>query len=305
MPFNIAVKDATATVDFQVVAADGVTGVTGLAPGSFTPKLYNPSNAEVSGSITVTVAELGDGWYRGTFTPNAVGVWALSETHATYGVFVGTIHVFAQLFDQLGPGVGVRTVRITVEDDVTSNPIADVTVQIFDTGDTTRYLLASTDANGQVNCSLNDGTYNVYLAKVGSYTFATPETLTVSDGAGVPDVSVTYTGTAFSPSAPPSPDMCTVYGWVRDVGYNAQAVTVSAHPVLADRANLDNDEQALPDSVSTTSDAGTGYWELSVLRSSAYAASAGLQFQFIIDDHEGPAVTVPDATSAALADLEA
>lgn len=299
---HLAVNGSTATVDFFVVANDGVTGVTGLS--GFAVKLYNPSNAEVSGSVAVTVTELGNGWYRATFTPNAVGKWALSLTHATYGVYEGGIDVYAQLFDNLGPGVGARTVRITVEDDVTTNPIQDVTVQVYDATSTTRHLLATTDSSGQVNCLLNDGSYKVYLSKIGAYTFTVPEDLTVSDGAGVPDVSQTYQGTAFSPSAPPSPDMCTVYGWAFDVGYNAQAVTVKAYPVVQDRQSLDDGEQALPDAVSTTSDGTTGYWELSVLRSSAYLASTGLKFQFVVDDHEGPPVTVPDQNSAALADLE-
>ena len=124
---HLAVKDTATAVDFLVVDSDGLTPVTGLT--GFTPKLYNPSGAEVSGSITVTTSELGDGWYRSSLTPNATGKWALSVAHATRGIFEGSIHVFEQLFDEVGPGVGDRTVEITVQDGATLLPIAGATVR--------------------------------------------------------------------------------------------------------------------------------------------------------------------------------
>jgi len=58
--------------------------VTGLGNGDFTKELYNPSGSEVSGSITVTVTELGNGKYRTSFTPNAEGAWSLTIIHSTY-----------------------------------------------------------------------------------------------------------------------------------------------------------------------------------------------------------------------------
>jgi hypothetical protein len=73
---NVALSD-----DFTIVDGSGTryTGVTG-----FTFELWNPSNTNVAASIVPTVAELGAGSYRVTFTPNALGLWKLVVYHATY-----------------------------------------------------------------------------------------------------------------------------------------------------------------------------------------------------------------------------
>ena len=74
------------TVAYDEFIVNDVDGnlVTGLVDGNFTKKLYNPSGTEVSGSITVTITELGNGLYRANFTPNALGQWAILITHSTY-----------------------------------------------------------------------------------------------------------------------------------------------------------------------------------------------------------------------------
>lgn len=78
-------KNNTVNYD-EFVVVDPITGnlVTGLTDLDFTRDLYNPTNAEVSGSITVSIVELGDGKYRFNFTPNMLGSWALTVYHATY-----------------------------------------------------------------------------------------------------------------------------------------------------------------------------------------------------------------------------
>jgi len=58
--------------------------VTGLTNGDFTKHLYNPSGTEVSGTINVTVTELGSGNYRLSFTPNAEGSWVVVIYQASY-----------------------------------------------------------------------------------------------------------------------------------------------------------------------------------------------------------------------------
>lgn len=69
--------------EFSVVDSDG-NPVTGLTNTDFTKELYNPSGTEVSGTVTVTISELGGGLYRVSFTPNVVGEWALNIFNATY-----------------------------------------------------------------------------------------------------------------------------------------------------------------------------------------------------------------------------
>ena len=69
--------------EFAVVDADD-NPVTGLVNGDFTKELYNPSGTEVSGIVTITISELGNGLYRVSFTPNVIGEWALNIFNATY-----------------------------------------------------------------------------------------------------------------------------------------------------------------------------------------------------------------------------
>jgi len=76
-------KDIIAYDDFAVLDEDN-NNITGLVTGDFTFGLYNPSDIEVSSSIPVTIAELENGLYRASFTPNAVGDWLLVIYHATY-----------------------------------------------------------------------------------------------------------------------------------------------------------------------------------------------------------------------------
>jgi hypothetical protein len=75
---NIAVYDR-----FQVLDANDAA-VTGIANGSFTKRLWRPDGTEVSGSVTVTVSELSNGYYEATFTPNVAGLWLLEVSNATY-----------------------------------------------------------------------------------------------------------------------------------------------------------------------------------------------------------------------------
>jgi len=76
-------KNSVMYDDFVVINAVGAR-VTGLVNGDFTRSLYNPSNTEVSGAITVTITELGGGSYRASYTPNASGLWKLDIFQATY-----------------------------------------------------------------------------------------------------------------------------------------------------------------------------------------------------------------------------
>jgi len=78
-----ASEDSTVVHYFEVFSVAGAA-VTGLGTGDFTIALYNPSDTEVSSSVTVTVTELGGGRYKAGYTANAEGKWLLVVTHATH-----------------------------------------------------------------------------------------------------------------------------------------------------------------------------------------------------------------------------
>lgn len=70
-----AAKDEEVKLQFAVFDIDGLTPLTGLLDGDFT-KLVLQDDTDVTGSVAVTVAEVGaTARYVATFTPNADGRW--------------------------------------------------------------------------------------------------------------------------------------------------------------------------------------------------------------------------------------
>jgi hypothetical protein len=58
--------------------------ITGIDSTEFTVYVYNPTNSEVSSSVSGFFTELGDGNYKYTFIPNLNGVWYVNVTHPIY-----------------------------------------------------------------------------------------------------------------------------------------------------------------------------------------------------------------------------
>lgn len=77
--------------------------VSGIPLNEFSAHLFNPSNVEVSASITITFSELGHGHYRVSFIPNQVGNWLLVAYHPVYFPWgkSDTIQVFENNFDSV------------------------------------------------------------------------------------------------------------------------------------------------------------------------------------------------------------
>lgn len=77
------VKDQQVDEHFTVSDSAGnlISGIDGSA---FTVFVYNPSDAEVSGSVSGFFTELGDGSYKYTFTPDLIGIWYVVVTHPIY-----------------------------------------------------------------------------------------------------------------------------------------------------------------------------------------------------------------------------
>jgi len=76
-------KDAITYDEFIVIDEDD-NPVTGLVDGNFTRKLYDPDKNEVSGTISITISEIGDGLYKVSFIPNKLGNWVLVIYNITY-----------------------------------------------------------------------------------------------------------------------------------------------------------------------------------------------------------------------------
>jgi len=301
-------KINTVLVDDFVVTDGSGNPVTGILSGAFTTLLYDPTGTEVSSTVTITISELGSGNYRLSFTPIVLGDWAITITHATYFPWGKRENytIYSKDFnDIMDVGPGNRVVEITVEDTGT-NPIAGVWVEVYDATSTVKQAFGFTDASGQITVQLFDGSYKVYLSKIGQYVFTVPEDLTVAASPPPPDVQVTYTGTVFDPGTPPSSDTCIVYGWEQDAQGTGLAIEISAQ-VVGDDAFLTANPHITGDAVTTTSAVthvnGPGYWSLVLFRSADYASGPNLvMYNFTIGSKTW-SVEIPDVVTVAFATL--
>ena len=178
------------------------------------------------------------------------------------------------------------------ETDGSGDAIADCRVTLKNVAEATLDSKI-TDVNGQVIWALDNGTYYIYLSKLGSYTFTIPETLVVSG-----NTSDEYYGTPFSPGSPSSLTLCRVYGWILDSqGQALESVTILAK-MIGSGIWADGGQQVDENEVSTTTDA-SGYWELDMIR--AVELMQENQYNIVIDQiNYEQAITVPDLANASL-----
>lgn len=307
-------KDVLLVDDFGLWDGSG-NPVTGVAESTLTIRLIDPTGTlvyeriaavENVTTIPVTVVELGHGQYRASFTPNAVGDWQIIVTHPTYSPWgmPENYQVFLQLFDDISLqnlGPGNRIVTVTIQDDVSFNPVVDVMVQVMNTALTTMIAFRRTNASGQIVFALYDGDYKVILSKPSQYSFTVPEDLTVSG-----DTSITYFGSLFDPGSPPSSETCIVFGWEQDVQQLGLEIEIKAE-IVGDDNFLTANPHIVGTEVIVTSDSnhanGAGYWSMALLRSGQFAsADRTVLYQFTICDMV-KTVEIPNVANVALADL--
>lgn len=122
--------DSEFEADLFVVDSVG-DPVTGLVDGNFTKYLYNPSESEVWSSQGGSISELGNGGYRISFTPNAIGTWNVIVVHSSYGTFANSYRCTSSLQDLADIESKIDTVDGNVDSIVgklPSNNIADQTL---------------------------------------------------------------------------------------------------------------------------------------------------------------------------------
>lgn len=183
------------------------------------------------------------------------------------------------------PSAGSSMVTITVETGA-SVPVPGVAVSIFDATNAALQITGTTDPSGQLVTALDDGSYRVRMVKAG-YTFTIPEILTV-DGT----TAETFTASAWAPTAPSSPNMCVIFGYL---------AFPDGSPIVGARVRIEARDPGAGGgytlggvSESTPSD-DDGYVEIEAVRGakvSVYAPRAGIR----ADD-----LTVPNSASQDLA----
>jgi hypothetical protein len=218
------------------------------------------------------VVETYDAYYRITSGP-AAGYFDVEVHYSTNELAAAA---------QAGGGTGSNVVTVTVQT-AAPLPISGVQVDVYDATNTVFISRQTTDVSGQVTFALDVGTYRVRLFKSG-YSFTVPETLVVATD---PD-SDTYEGTnLITVSAPSAPNLCVVYGVLRDVGGNVHAGScvefTSVTPQVVSGAQHSNRLQ------SVVTDAA-GYFEIELERTSVV--------HVVSEDADiDTELTVPDAAS--------
>ncbi len=111
-----------------------------------------------------------------------------------------------------GSGTGANQVTLTVKDAGDSVTVLNgVRVQVLNQTQTSTEGLLTSNSLGQAIFALNNATYKVRLFKPG-YVFVVPESVIVAG-----TTIKTFYGSAFDPGTPPSPALCRVYGYVKDI----------------------------------------------------------------------------------------
>lgn len=165
------------------------------------------------------------------WTPNIVGdvritCWASTDLTVPFGTVINIKPAEFVFDDQwtdikagyidaaissIGAGTGTNTVTITLTKTGGIIKIPAAAVSVKDITGVTLLATGTTDANGQVQFMLNNGTYSVYKQKLGSDSFTNPETLTV-----VGNTSASYIGTPISVSASTQPNTSRMFIWARN-----------------------------------------------------------------------------------------
>ena len=215
---------------------------------------------------------------------------------------VGSVGKFIyDSFNTLLASSGDNALTIQLYETGGTTPIADVRGVLRNSGGTAVMEINTSDSNGQLNYTVADGTYKLYLYKRGSYTFTVPTTITVSSGAASP---ATIYGTPFSPSSPAEQNTCVVYGWL----YGIDEAVVSGATVdatLEDKRAYATAKKYASMKLSTTTDAN-GYWELELVPNSLLSPSGSkYTFSFSNDAYKySEQKIVPDSTTKEYSTLE-
>ena len=95
------IKDQPVDEHFTVSDSNGNL-ISGIDTTAFTVYVYDPSGSEVSGSVSGSFVELGDGNYKYIFTPNSNGVWYAVVTHPNYFPWGKTDDIYVDTSDLSG-----------------------------------------------------------------------------------------------------------------------------------------------------------------------------------------------------------
>ncbi|MCI0531020.1 MAG: hypothetical protein L0Y74_03610 [candidate division Zixibacteria bacterium] len=110
-----------------------------------------------------------------------------------------------------GAGSGSNQLTLTVKRSSDGTPLNAVEVQVLNQAQSATEGLLTSNSTGNAVFALNNGIYKIRLFRPG-YVFTVPESVIVTQSE-----SATFYGSEFDPGTPPTPELCRVYGYVRDI----------------------------------------------------------------------------------------
>jgi len=195
-----------------------------------------------------------------------------------------------------GAGTGSNQVTLTVKNSGDSSVLNGVQVQVLNQTQSATEGLLSTSSLGEAVFALNNGIYKVRIFKPG-YVFTVPESVIVSG-----NTSATFYGSAFNPGTPPSPALCRVYGYVKDIN-NLPAVGAKVE-ALNKTVPLKYQSVVISPYYKTTVTDNNGYWYLDLFPNSILTPTDS-KYRFNISVPSGSVLrvetTIPNQSSWELA----
>lgn len=265
---------------------------------------FSRATAPIAIAYSVITVNALTGEYGVQFTPTQTGLLTTKVRHPLY-LYDGIgweQRVVTKLAEDisvqiLGPG-DLRQL-IHVIDSGSGDPIVGAYVEVYDETGATKIAFDWTLAGGLTHeLMLYAGTYKVYVSKIGQYMFANPFTVVVAADQETHIVQ----GDLFSPTSPPSPNTCMVYGWELDSSGQPKEVLIRAQVIAPDYFLEDNPHIVRgPIDVMSDPDNG-GYWEMALTRSAEFVDGVAL-YNFNIAGWDQGNFQIPNQASIAFKDL--
>ncbi|MEI6632829.1 MAG: hypothetical protein WCP22_03310 [Chlamydiota bacterium] len=269
--------------------------------GNYAVSVTVPSGAdEIYGSVTVTLRLDDTGWGVSREWNLAPARWmtAAQFTPAPSAkVVAGAVGSTLSSAHGAGPWgqavAGSNVVNVKCQSaDATPLPIVSAQVQCRDSSSGALLYYATTSVSGIATMNLDPGSYKFYAYKLGSYIFSNPQTLTVDED---PE-NVTVTGTIFSPSMPPAPDICVVYGWAYDAHGNLQPIATVKVTFSSNYGTYGNNQIVKKTWTGTAN--SSAYWEVPCVPNSLIYPD-DTSYTFEIGTFKYAGIVVPDLSSIA------
>lgn len=290
------------------------SGKAGLIQSDFTISVIVNETYQPTEIVTINEIPGKAGWYSWTYSPSLLGSGAIEIIVELYIIpdygletlrFSETFEVvkyhsdsaFQTIIDLLNsivPGLGSELVSVLAKESISELPVPEADYEIWDENNLIRlHSGTDPDANGQQDFLLNPGNYYIRLRKA-FWNFPALVPITVTEGG----LTETIYGEHFSPSSPPAPYLCVIYGYT--IGVNGEIISEATVKATLKNPEVFQDISKIANITNETTSDINGYFELILLPNEQFdIPDSKYLFEVTKDDfHFESAGIVPNTTSA-------